>query len=258
MCRFFDKGDVMDTKKRERVEILDLLRGIAMILVIMYHILYDLKFIYGKDIPSFLTPGNHGFEIFHTGFLWVLFAVSGICAGYSRNSLKRGALLYILGWGITAATSIFMPSELIVFGVISCFGACMVITALIKPFLDKIPWQGLLAFALVMWIVFRNFHRGSIWLIFTEINIPRLTGLDYLYPIGIRSDTFRSADYFPIIPYYFMFLAGNALYRPISEHKLPGWFYRIRSGAVGFIGRHSLIIYAVHQPLLLILFELVF
>ena len=43
---------------RERIEALDLLRGGAMLLVVAYHILYDLKFIYGKDIPRAVAPGQ--------------------------------------------------------------------------------------------------------------------------------------------------------------------------------------------------------
>lgn len=242
-------------EKQERIEALDLLRGIAMILVVLYHILYDLRFIYGKNIPDLITPGNQGFEVFHTCFLWVLFAVSGICTGYSRNSVKRGAVLYIIGWMITAVTAVFMPSELIVFGVLSCFGACMVITGLIKPLFEKVnPWI-MFSICFALWFVFRSFHRGQIDLIFTQISVSCPEGVEWLYPVGLPSPSFISADYFPIIPYIFMFWAGAALYRPVSGHLLPRKFYEIKSGPIGFIGRNSLIIYAVHQPLLLILFE---
>ncbi len=245
-------------KTKERVEILDLLRGGAMILVMAYHLLYDLKFIYGVDIPKVITPGSAGTEFVHTCFLWVLFAVSGICTGYSRNSLKRGVMLYMIGWGITLVTTIVMPSQLIVFGVLSCFGACMAVTSLIKPLLDKIPWQALLTASFLLWIIFSDFHRsGSLNLIFTEIILPLPNNADYLYPIGIKGADFTSADYFPVIPYIFMFITGYALHKPVSSGKMPGWFYRMKSGPLGFIGRHSLIIYAVHQPIIMALLEII-
>ena len=241
---------------RERIEALDLLRGGAMLLVVAYHILYDLKFIYGKDIPRAVTPGQPEIETVHICFLWVLFAVPGICSGFSRNSLKRGAALYILGFGITLVTAVFMPGELIVFGVISCFGACMVITSFLRKWLDRIPLQaGFIMFAL-LWFIFRNFYRsGEIDLIFTSVNVP-LPECDFLYPIGIRGAHFRSSDYFPVIPYLFMFLAGNFLYKPVSERRMPEWFYKIKSGAVGFIGRHTLFIYIVHQPIILLILDI--
>ncbi|MCM1577229.1 MAG: DUF1624 domain-containing protein, partial [Ruminococcus sp.] len=83
------------TSARERIEILDLLRGGSMILVVIYHILYDLRFIFGADIPRPLIPGQPEIEAVHICFLWVLFGVSGICSGFSRSSIKRGAALYI-------------------------------------------------------------------------------------------------------------------------------------------------------------------
>lgn len=241
-------------KSRERVRMLDILRGGAMVLVVFYHIVYDLRFIYGLNIPAAITPGQRGFEILHICFLWVLFAVSGICSGYSRDPVKRGAVLYIIGFLITLGTTLFMPSELIVFGVLSCFGACMVITGLIDPLIKKVPWLPRFIAAVVLWIMLRNFHHsGAADLIFTQIQLPPIDS-DWLYPIGITGEHFRSADYFPIIPFIFIFLAGNALYEPISQHKLPQWFYNAKCAALEFMGRHSLIIYAVHQPILLIIF----
>lgn len=245
--------------KSNRIHLLDSLRGGAMLLVILYHILYDLKFMYGVNIPRIITPGSPETEFVHTCFLWVLFAVSGICSGFSKNSLKRGSVLYIIGYLITVGSSIFVPSQLIVFGVLSCFGACMVITSLIKPLTDRLPWQLFLAISLVLWCMFFEFHRsGSIHLLFWEISFSPYSAFEYLYPLGIKGADFHSADYFPVIPYIFMFWTGAALYRPVSEHKLPDAFYGTKKGALSFIGKHSLIIYAVHQPVILLIMEIFF
>lgn len=234
------------SEKKSRIALLDILRGTVMVYMILYHTTYDLKFLYGREIPALITPGNTFFEYLHTFFLWLLFAVSGICAGFSRNSLKRGVLLYIVGWLITAFTSLFMPSQIIVFGALSCFGACMVLTDLIKPLLNKIPWTALLIISVVLWVIF------------DKISMPVLDNAAYLYPIGIRSTGFRSADYFPIIPNIFMFWAGFALYRPLTKKGLPERLTRLKSGFLGFLGKHSLIIYAVHQPILMIIFTIIF
>ncbi|MBQ5317114.1 MAG: DUF1624 domain-containing protein [Oscillospiraceae bacterium] len=240
---------------KKRISALDLLRGTAMIYVMFYHLMFDLKYIYGSDTPDVLTPNNEIFEVSHVFFLWILFSVSGVCVGFSRDPLKRGVLLYLAGFGITLATQIFMPSELIVFGVLSCFGACMTITALCRPLLDKLPpvtaliWFGL-------WVLSMHFPQ-SINLIFTQIplNIPSYAPL---YPIGITGNGFYSADYFPLIPYIFMYLTGYALY-PLVKEKMPKWFCNVPEiKPVNFIGRHSLIFYIVHQPVLLAICELLF
>ena len=61
---------------RKRVMMLDLLRGGAMILVVLYHLLFDLVNIAQVNLPHWLTPNTPLVEGVHTGFLWVLFAVS--------------------------------------------------------------------------------------------------------------------------------------------------------------------------------------
>lgn len=245
-------------KTVQRIRILDVLRGGAMILVVAYHVLYDLKYIYGKNIPRLITPGQPETEMVHIIFLWVLFVVSGICSGYSKNSLKRGAALYLLGFGITLATAIFMPGESIVFGVISCFGACMVITYFLMPLLGRIPWQLRTMLFILLWAITRNFYRGGeLDLFVTQVTVP-LPESEYLYPIGIKGKYFYSADYFPLIPYMFMYLTGNSLYEPVSEGKCPKLFYNAHCKPLELIGRHTLLIYIVHQPLLLVIMELIF
>ena len=249
---------ITEAAKKERIAALDILRGGAMVLVMLYHLLFDLRYIYNIPLPRPITPGQPETEAVHICFLWVLFAVSGICTRFSKDPIKRGAFLYIVGWLITFVTSYFIPSELIVFGVLSCFGACMVICGLLRPLLDKIPWQAMLIVSALLWIIFMDFHRnGTIHLFVTDITVP-LPAVDrYLFPIGITGKGFYSADYFPLIPYIFMFLFGYALHVPVKEHRLPDGFYRMKYRPLEFIGRHSLLIYAVHQPLMLLILELV-
>lgn len=230
-----------------------------MIFVMLYHLLYDLRFIYNIRLPRLIAPGESVPEAVHIFFLWILFAVSGICTGYSRNPSKRGAALYLIGWIITAVTSVFMPSQLIVFGVLSCFGACMVITDLLKPLLKRIPWQVLGAVSFILWLCFSDFYKnGTINLLFAKITLPIPVNSQWLYPLGLRFPGFKSADYFPLIPYIFMFLTGYALHTPVNERKLPHWFYSERKGILSFIGRHSLIFYAVHQPIFFFITEMIF
>ena len=249
---------IPETTKKERITALDVLRGGAMVLVMLYHLLFDLRYIYNVPLPRAMTPGQPETEIVHTCFLWVLFAVSGICTRYSKDPIKRGAFLYIVGWLITFGTSYFVPSELIVFGVLSCFGACMTICGLLRPLLDKIPWQVLLIASALLWIMLMDFHHnGTIHLFVTDITVP-LPAVDrYLYPIGIKSSEFFSADYFPLIPYIFMFLFGYALHVPVKEGMLPEGFYRLKCPPLEFLGRHSLLIYAVHQPVFLLILGLI-
>lgn len=242
--------------ERKRVRMLDILRGGAMILVMAYHVLYDLVFIKGIALPIWLTPNEPVVEAVHTGFLWVLFAVSGVCSGYSRNLLRRGVILSLIGFAITVVTVLWLPDYAIVFGVLSCFGGCMILTGLCNKVLDAIPWPLLTALGILLWVIFMDFSKSVLHLLFADVTFT-MPKVEYLYPLGILSENFYSIDYFPLIPYLFMFWAGRGLYRPISKQQFPNWFYKAKCPALEFMGRHSLIIYAVHQPIILALIMLV-
>ena len=76
-----------------------------------------------------------------------------------------------------------------------------------------------------------------------------LYGCKYLAFIGFRTDDFVSMDYFPLLPWLFLFFFGYFLWRLIESKGLQGRFTK-RIPAADFIGRHSLLIYILHQPVL--------
>lgn len=242
--------------ERQRVRMLDILRGCAMVLVIAYHVLYDLVFIEDIPLPVWLTPYEPVVETVHSGFLWVLFAVSGVCSGYSHNLLRRGVWLSVVGFVITVVSVLWLPEYAIVFGVLSCFGGCMILTALCSKVLDAIPWPILTVLGVLLWMIFMDFSKGVLHLLFTDVTFT-LPKVEYLYPLGIVGGSFYSIDYFPLIPFIFMFWTGRGLYRPISKRQFPAWFYKARCPVLEWMGRHSLLIYVVHQPILLLFFMLI-
>ena len=237
--------------RKNRVGILDLLRGFSMIFVMTYHLLYDLIFFSGMEIPFFFSEAM---DIIHNFFMIILFSVSGICAGFSKNVLKRGATLFLMGEILTLATAAFAPNNLIVFGVLSCFGTSMLIYGVISPVLKRIPQLAVFAAFAALSIIFFNFFRDdSLFFIFdsVKLNIPHSS--PYLYPIGIKSWGFYSMDYFPLIPFGFIFLAGTGLSDIFAEKKLPEFFYKARIPVINFCGKYSLWLYVIHQPVFLLI-----
>lgn len=235
--------------RNNRVMLLDTLRGFAIIYVMLYHLMYDMIFFGGAAIPFFFSDSM---EIIHRFFLFVLFSVSGICAGFSKNVLKRGATLYLLGEALTVITAAFVPQETIVFGVLSCFGMIMLIYGVISPVMKKIPNVVIFAVFTVLAVVFMDFYRtDSLFLVFGRVHLDVPDNIRWLYPIGITSSDFHSADYFPLAPYGFIFLAGTALSDIVKSGSLPKFCYRARLPVVNFCGRHSLLFYIIHQPVFL-------
>ena len=226
-----------------------MLRGFSIIYVMLYHLLYDLIFFSGISVPFFFSDG---WEIAHQFFLIILFSVSGICAGFSKNVLKRGAILFLCGELLTIFTAAFLPDNLIVFGVLSCFGASMLIYGVISPVLKKVPNIIIFVVFTLLAVIFYNFPQNeTLFLIFDSIKLNVPDNINYLYPIGITSSAFRSADYFPLVPYGFIFLAGTAFSDSVKEERFPKFFYKAHLPVINFLGRYSLWAYIIHQPVFL-------
>lgn len=243
-------------EKQKRIHMLDVIRGTAIILVVIYHFLYNLEWIFSLYIPVFHTEIA---DFLHFCLLATIIGVSGICTGFSRNIFRRGSLLLVAGTAITMFTSVFLPSQRIVFGVLSFFGTMMILYGFAGEYLKKLPWQAVFAGSVILALVFKDLPNGDIiHLLFTDISIPEmLTDSAYLYPLGITRGDFYSADYFPLLPWGFIFLAGTALGTPVLGRKLPEKFYTADAPFLSFCGRHSLIIYLLHQPLLYGIMQLI-
>ena len=69
-------------------------------------------------------------------------------------------------------------------------------------------------------------------------------------PLGLVPPEMAWGDFFPIFPWLFVFLAGAFLGRYVKEGRFPPFLYKTHIRALAFVGRHSLLIYLAHQPLL--------
>ena len=69
--------------------------------------------------------------------------------------------------------------------------------------------------------------------------------------LGFPNPGFFSTDYFPLFPWFFLFLTGHFLHRLLEEKDLnQRLFSRGQVPVLNWMGRHSLIIYLLHQPVL--------
>ncbi len=208
--------------------------------MVAIHLIYDLVELYGivqwHYPPGFLLLQRWGGTVF--------FVISGICATRSKRSLRRGLL--VLGCGIlctavTAGMYLFGFADrsiLIYFGVLHCLGCCM----LLWPAVQSLPNAvfGVISLAVI---------AAGLYL---QTITPANSFL--LIPLGILAPGFVSSDYFPLLPYWGFFLLGSILGRVLYPHGASR-FPRIPANrqpfaALCFLGRHSLSIYLLHQPVL--------
>ena len=241
----------MKKTDKKRIELLDELRGFAIIAMIIHHTFLDIGFVLG------LEWGNTVFNklaVFQPVFWAIFIIISGICSRLSRNTLKRGAVVLGAGLIVTLVTAVIMPlagvtGAEIYFGILHCLGSCMIITGLLMPVIKKIPPAVGMAISAVLFAVFYTISRGT--LLFGLIKLPDvLYSTNYLAPLGMFSNTFYSADYFGILPWLFMFLFGAFLGKYAADGAFPEWTYKKHVKAFAFVGRNSLWFYLAHQPVI--------
>lgn len=241
----------------KRVGIVDETRGLAVISMVIYHLYFDLVYFYGVDMGKLIDTVMDWWQPLIAG---TFIFVSGIAANYSHNHFKRGALCFFVGMCFTFATAFITPHAPIYFGVLHLLGISMMIYGFIGNFTSKIPWVlGLILFALLYFLTLNIPHgyMGFNWL-FT-IDMPdSLYGARLLFPLGFMPSGFSSMDYFPLLPHFLLFMSGASLGVLFKSGRAAKGMYMVRFSGLAFIGRHALLIYILHQPVMVAILELIF
>lgn len=221
-----------------RISELDVARGFCILAMVAVHFLYDVTELYGLlsiPLPAVYALLKSGGSIF--------FILSGISATLGHRHLRRGLTVFGCGMAVSAVTAAagFLPVR---FGVLQSLGASM----LLWIFFQNLPNAVLLAVLSLLL---------ALGVIFERITVSAAC----LYPLGLTQKGFESADFFPIFPFFGYFLAGACLGRifyPARRSLIPSvTFSSPASRFLRFCGRHSLLIYLIHQPILIFTIELV-
>lgn len=243
-------------KNKKRIEILDELRGFAILAMIVHHFFLDVG-----DVLSL----EWGYDIFKKlcafqPIFWTIFIIiSGICSRLSRNALKRGLIVFASGMVITFVTVVIMPhlgyeNAQIYFGILHCLGASMIITGLLMPLIEKFNTLAGIIICAVLFIATYNINSGE--LLFGLIKLPDVK-TNILMPLGLFNSHFKSADYFSILPWIFLFLIGAFIGKYAKSGDFPQVCYKRHSKVLSFVGRNSLWFYLGHQVVLYALLNLV-
>ena len=232
----------------KRLWLLDVLRGAALVNMLAYHALYDWVYVFGHtggwyDISA---PGCHVWQQY---ICWSFILLSGYSFTLARRPLKNGLLVAGCAVVLTVVTVGFMPSEAIWFGVLHLNAAAVLLTCLLRPLLQKCPAGAGLAVCAVLFALLNQVPSG--YLGFEGLRLCALPQSWYApnwFWLGLPDLTrFFSADYFPLVPWLFLFWCGLFLAR----------LWRARAGqppralrALAFVGRHTLLVYMLHQPVI--------
>lgn len=236
------------TKTYERKWEIDFLRGIAIILMIFFHLIYDLEFLgYHESnvqtgIVYLIGRAAAILFIFVAGISLTLSFSKQLELGQAKPEfikyVKRGYKIFLWGMVITAGSYIFLKEGIIIFGVLHFIGVAIILS---YPFL-KHRIASLIAAILIMitGMLLRTITIEQPWLLW----------------IGIQPTGFSSYDYFPLIPWFGVMLigifTGNELY-PQYKRKfaLSDISELLPIRILTYMGKRSLLIYLLHQPILI-------
>ena len=231
---------------KKRIELLDAWRGFALLGMIMHHVIFDLEEMFNKNAGFFSRPWIN----VSAAFFWTQFMlIAGISSRLSRSNLKRGLFVLACAMALTIITVIFFPGDEIYFGILHFMGCAMIFYALTGKYWTKLkniqPFLYIALF-LIFCLLTMNFNTQKLSFDYKSFTVP------YLFAFGFPTSLFISADYFPLLPWIFIYLSGAWIGGIIKEKELPDWFYA-RVPVLSFMGKRSLLIYFLHQPVVYII-----
>ena len=222
---------------------IDFARGLAVMAMVLFNWLFALHYL--GLMPSFdpyslfwwlfarVTAGSF---IFLAG---VSLYLNSVKSGGNNRILHHGVKLFALGMGITIATALFLDSGFIVFGILHSIGFSIILAL---PLLNRS--------AKTLAVAGVAFVAAGIFISNYSFNFPWLLWLGFV-PQG-----FYTLDFFPLLPWFGVMLLGIAFGKTNYANRernfpAPNWGKTILSKPIEFLGRHSLAIYLIHQPLLI-------
>lgn len=217
---------------------IDVIRGVAILLVVFYHFIFDLTYFRSTQIELYV-----GFWLYFQRVAATLFVlIFGICIPLSANRknyelsfLKRALKLGVVAAFITLVTWVFVPVEFIRFGIIHFFAVATVISLF---FVKLGKWN----LPIGVLIILSGLYLNTI-----ESTNP------FLLPLGLLTIGIKTLDYFPLLPWFGVVLIGIAIGDYVyTKGKVV---FNIKENKVttflSLIGRHTLAIYLVHQPIII-------
>ena len=226
---------------------LDVLRGFAIIFMIVLHFFWDLDY-FG------ILPLNTQFYAMNIIVPIMFFLLVGICQAVNNQkyrhepkkmyirTIQRGLWILNLGMLFTILTAIVFPDRPILFGVLHCIGVSVLLSALFLRFKTINIIIGTII--LILGGIIANFYL---------VTTPTMLQL----ALGIHQPDIahHTIDYFPILPWLGVCLIGialgNLLYNDNTRRfPVPDLTKYAPTKVVSWLGQHSLAIYLVHQPVI--------
>jgi len=232
---------------------IDALRGVAIVMMVIYHLMWDLLF-FGVFTNLALQQGFWKYFQRTTASTFIFLVGVALVVSYKRDMnhtkanfrkfLWRGAKIF--GWGMILSVLVRLAGVgRIDFGILHLIGAAIILA---YPFLGY-RWSNIGLWALLNGVgyLLQPVGVGTTWLVW----------------LGIKPTAYYYLDYFPLIPWFGVVLlgigVGNLLYGNNQRRfSLPTLSHLAPVHGLQWLGRRSLVIYLLHQPVLFALLFAIF
>lgn len=224
-----------------RYQAVDMLRGTAIVLMIAFHLCFDLMYFGVLRVDIYRDPSWVGARVFILVLFLLTMGVSlhlATCRGINWPRFWRRLAFIAAGAGaVSIGTYLVFPRSWIFFGVLHFI---TVASVLALPF-RKGYWSNLILGVVLVAV--------GLWVAHPFFNAPALNW------IGLVTQKPVTEDYVPLLPWFGVVLIGLWLGRLVyGRATMPAWATRQHHGrlarALAFAGRHSLLIYLIHQPIM--------
>ncbi len=221
---------------------LDIVRGIALIAMAIYHFTWDLEF-FGYIDPGTIFQPEWKYFARSIASTFIILVGIGLVLAHSggiryRPFFARLVKVTIAAAAISIISWFFMPGGFIFFGI-----------------LHSIALGSLLALPLLRfhWTIIAAIAVFFIWGAFNLRN--EMFDAPFLYWLGLGATLPVSFDYEPLFPWFGAMLGGIVFARLAQKSGFFIWLAQWKPGnlvarVLAFLGRHSLITYLLHQPIL--------
>lgn len=247
--------------KTRRFLELDLLRGLAVVGMIIFHLFYLLNYfevmflqmfsgwwhVLGQFVRfSFLGLVGVGMVISYNKVLGNLPDAQrgGIfCWKAVLRQWCRAGIIFVLALIVSFATLLVIPDQYVKFGILHLIATSIFVLSFVVRLPVIALIFGIAAIFLGKWL--SGFTTNSL----------------ILFVFGMKSETIFSIDYFPIFPWIsvicFGIFLGNLLYAGKFRMCLEKFVFHMAFKPILFLGRHSLVIYMLHMPVIIFLLWIV-
>lgn len=234
---------------RPRYSFFDLVRGITLVSMIIYHAVWDMVYLFGLDLAWYHTWAAYYWQ---QSICWSFIFLSGFCQIFSRSGWRRGLQVLVAGLAVSFVTMIFMPHNYIIWGILTLLGSCMLLVSLMRPMLAKINAAAGLILSIFLFSLLRNIAQGYIgFSAFMIYNLPDSLYINlFTAYLGFPYSGFHSADYFGLLPWLFLYTAGFFAGRFTAVLGGLKYLQGVSSQPLVWLGRNSLAVYLLHQPLI--------